>query len=113
MSPETIPHVAVKEIRILALCDNILPRPNWPVTGFGRVANNLLRRFQKQPGYKVTIDVWAVGFDGWNYDQLPEGIRLLPVYGRSWNSAEALKTFTDLLQLGMLPSGPRAWPRQP
>ena len=71
-------------IRVLALCDS--PTVG---TGFGRVSKNILERWHGYDG--VTVDVWAINFEGWNYDQTP--LRLFPAGMWNWNSNDKLNQF--------------------
>lgn len=73
-----------EDIRILALCDS--PTAG---TGFGRVSKNILERWHGYGG--VTVDVWAINFEGWNYDRTP--LRLFPAGMWNWNSNDKLNQF--------------------
>lgn len=91
-----------KPIKILALCDS-------PVcgTGFGRVAKNILSwwtQWGKDPApvgdpiKGLTVDCWAIHFDGWHYDRVP--FKLLPGGGNDWGSAGRLSQFLNVLAQG-------------
>lgn len=79
--------------RLLALCDS----PTVP-TGFGRVADNLLRRWR--PRFE-SVDVWAINHNGWPHDPARHPYRLFPpTMGgyHLWCGQPALQNFITRIQ---------------
>jgi len=77
-------------IKILAWCDS----PSL-TSGFARVAFEILRRWA---AYGASIDVWAIGFNGLNYDKCPWA-RLVPA-GDPWFTAANMQLFVNQLIKG-------------
>lgn len=79
--------------KVLAFCDS--PPLH---SGFARVARALFSRWPIDP---KQLDVWAVGFHGWGYEQTPH--QLYPADagpGKPWHHPERLQRFLDLLNTG-------------
>lgn len=80
-------------MKILALCDS----PTL-TTGFGRVAQNLLRRFAAAG---AVVDVWAIAFKGWEYKKHPYINEFFPAGGGGeWCAPQALTLFLAQLARG-------------
>ena len=89
ISPENLP---AKKPRVLAFCDTPTVRPDGipgaqQTTGFATVGRAL---FTAWNAAGVDVDVWALHFDGWGYDQVPW--KLFPA-GRDWHTPTMLSAF--------------------
>ena len=82
---------SARRIRILAFCDS----PTL-MTGFARVANNVLADWASRPD--TSVHCWAVNFSGWDYEKAP--CRLFPAGGHDWNSPGRLSKFLEHLAGG-------------
>ena len=82
-------------MRVLALCDSPAVRPGTAPTGFARVARNL---FTHWSAAGATIDICAIGYEGWGYRDVPW--TLFPAGSRDWNTAARLNTFLQILSSG-------------
>ena len=94
-----------RRMKILALCDSPAVRAGQALTGFARVAKNI---FERWSAHGVEIDIWAVGFDGHGYRDVPW--QLFPASaGRvSWRSPEQLTRFMEQLA-GARPGYTHCW----
>ena len=82
-------------MKILALCDSPVCRSGQAPTGFGRVGRNLFAEWTKAG---VEVDIWALHFDGWGYQDVPW--KLFPGGSRDWNSPAQLSAFLTCLMTG-------------
>lgn len=80
-------------MKILALCDSVTL-----TTGFGRVAQNLFRRWASAG---AVIDLWGIAFNGWSYKQHPYVNEIFPGgAGGQWYQPVNLTLFLGQLQRG-------------
>ena len=80
-------------MKLLALCDS----PTL-TTGFSRVAQNLFKAWAKRG---VEVDVWAIGFAGWNYKSVPYVKTLFPAGdGGQFQQPDRLEMFLRQLMGG-------------
>lgn len=103
---------SAKPIRLLALCDTVVPLPGHALTGFGRVAYNLFSRFgpkqqpdtQREGPPEPAIDIWGIGFTGHCYKEIeakhPNWTLMPGGGGRNWSSPESLNAFLRQLASG-------------
>lgn len=94
-----------RPIRILALCDSPAVRPPGVpnalyTTGFARVVKSIFSKWCVPDRGLIgddDIDIWALNFDGWGYENVPW--RLFPA-PRHWNTEENFALFLNQLVTG-------------
>ena len=102
-------------VKLLAFGDSPVFSPEYGITGFGRVMRNLLARWhgaeapwgadgespsaaREARALPVEVECWAIGFDGFGYDQVP--YQLYPAGKHDWRSPARLNRLLKVLADG-------------